>query len=258
MAEISRSKFLKLLAIGGASFLGVGPTILGSSPQRGPASPWSRLKFTCRGGDTDDWNVHPNGDLNLIDGIRTQTSANVEKHWNVADVSKLDSMVPFPFLFMHSERAPELDENHYANLREYLLRGGFLFAEDCVNGKSRSDRSGDEFFRHAAEIDFPKIFPEAKLELLPNDHPIFHCFHHFKDGLPHMQGIPHGLHGVTLNGRLVAVLSPSDNPCGWTNGEKWFGAYKHQQAVQMGTNIYLYAMTNQIAVDSSSSARTPE
>ena len=112
----------------------------------------------------------------------------------------------------------------------------------------RSDRTGDEFFRHAAQIDFPKIFPDAKLERLPYDHPIFHCFHHFKDGIPHMQGIPHGLHGVTLNGRLAAVLSPSDIHCGWT-AEKFFGPIKQQQAVQMGTNIYLYAMTNQVAVD---------
>lgn len=275
MDEMTRQKFLKLLAAGGASFLGAEHFLKAQNPQarngnlvlpgdntysgatpvnsgelqpggetrRGPFSPWARLKYTCRGEDDDDWNVHPNGDLNLIDVIREQSTANVRKHWNVADITKLDSMTVFPFLFMHSELAPELEDAQRANLREYLLRGGFLFAEDCVKGKMRSDGSGDEFFRRMAEVDFPAMFPEGKLEKLPYDHPVFHCFHHFDNGCPHMQGKEHGLHGLTVKGRLVALLSPSDLHCGWANGAVWFGADQQQKAFQMGTNIYLYAMT---------------
>ncbi len=243
MDRIGRAQFLKLLATGGASFLGLHYSLPAFAGQRGPLSPWARLRFTCRGGDTDDWNVHPNGDLHLIDAVRDQSTANVEKRWNVADVAQLDSLVPFPFLFMHSEMAPELSETDRANLREYLLRGGFLFAEDCVMGKHRSDRSGDEFFRRMAEVDIPKILPEAKLERIPNDHPVFHCYHDFQNGLPHMQGVRHGLHGMTLDGRLVALLSPSDIHCGWTNGDRWFGNGKRSQALKMGVNIYLHAMS---------------
>lgn len=245
MSGISRQQFLKLLAAGGASFFGMAPPFVSGAESRGPISPWARLKYTCRGNDNDDWNVHPNGDLNLIDAIREQTTANVEKRWNVAEINKLDSLVQFPFLFMHSELAPELDDTAHANLREYILRGGFLFAEDCVNGKMRSDHSGDEFFRRMAEEEFSKILPGARLERLPFDHPVFHCFYHLNNGLPHMQGIPHGLHGITLNDRLVAVLSPSDIHCGWTNGDRWFGRRKQIEAFQMGANIYLHAMTQQ-------------
>ena len=97
MNEINRKHFLKLLAAGGASFLGLPPLAL-AEQIRGPLSPWARLQFPCRGGDLDDWNVHPNGDLNLIDAIRDQSAANVEKRWNVADISELESMTPFPFL----------------------------------------------------------------------------------------------------------------------------------------------------------------
>ncbi|MFA7343425.1 MAG: DUF4159 domain-containing protein [Terrimicrobiaceae bacterium] len=243
MSEISREQFLKLLAAGGASFFGLRAPLVAQEEKRGPLSPWARLKFTCRGGDNDDWNVHPNGDLNLIDAIRDQSTANVEKRWNVADVARLDTITRFPFLFMHGEMAPELGDTDRANLREYLLRGGFVFAEDCVRGKMRSDRSGDEFFRRMAEVELPKILPEAKLELLPNDHPVFHCFYHFNNGLPHMQGNPHGLHGMTVGGRLVSVLSPSDIHCGWVNGDKWFGTGKRLEAFKMGINIYLFAMS---------------
>ena len=246
MSEINRQTFLKLLAAGGASFFGLSaamPLLGAEDLVRGPVSPWARLKYTCVGGDDDDWNVHPNGDLNLIDSIRDQSSANVAKKWNVAEVTKLDTMTAFPFLFMHSDAAPDLENSERANLREYLLRGGFLFAEDCVNGKFHSDRSGEAFFRRMAEVELPKILPEARLERLPYDHPVFHCFHHFYSGIPHMQGIPHGLHGIMLNGRLLGLLSPSDLHCGWSNGDQWFGRGKQLQAFRMGINIYLYAMT---------------
>ena len=109
MSEIDRQTFLKLLAAGGAAFFGLpmGRTLLSAGEAvRGPVSPWARLKYTCQGGDHDDWNVHPNGDLNLIDSIRDQSSANVAKKWNVAEISKLGTMTAFPFLFMHSDAAP--------------------------------------------------------------------------------------------------------------------------------------------------------
>ena len=246
MSEIDRQTFLKLLAAGGAAFFGLPASrtlLTAEEAVRGPVSPWARLKYTCTGGDDDDWNVHPNGDMNLIDSIREQSSANVAKKWNVAEVAKLETMTPFPFLFMHSEVSPELEDSERANLREYLLRGGFLFAEDCVNGKMRSDRSGDMFFRRMIEVELPKVLPQAKVERLAYDHPVFHCFYHFENGSPHMQGIRHGLHGIMVDGRLVGLLSPSDLHCGWSNGDRWFGRGKQIQAFQMGINIYLYAMT---------------
>jgi hypothetical protein len=241
MNDINRKKFLKLLAAGGASFLGL-PAVMVAGQNRGPLSPWARLQFPCRGGDTDDWNVHPNGDLNLIDAIRDQSDANVEKTWNVADISRLETMTPFPFLFMHAELAPDLGGSQCANVGEYLKRGGFLFAEDCVNGKHRSNGSGDEFFRRMAETDFGRILPGARLEKLPPDHPVFHCLYHLDNAAIHMQGVPHGLHGLIYEGRMVALLSPSDIHCGWANGDAWFGHQKQVAALQMGINIYLYAM----------------
>jgi len=134
MSQLTREQFLKLIAAGGASFLGLNPPASAQVPLKGPAAPWGRLKFIAENGNTDDWHVHPQGDLNLIDSVRDQTSTNLEKKWNVADVADLASMTPYPFLFMHAELAPVLDDAARQNLREYFLRGGFLFAEDCVHG----------------------------------------------------------------------------------------------------------------------------
>ena len=45
MNEINRKHFLKLLAAGGASFLGL-PALAVAGEIRGPLSPWARLQFT--------------------------------------------------------------------------------------------------------------------------------------------------------------------------------------------------------------------
>jgi len=256
---MNRKNFIQLMAAGGASFLG-GKVIAQPSsplqlsdgpptPKTGGVIPWGRLRFRGRdrnqGIDADDWGVHPNGDLNFIDHLQLDTTANISSKWNVADVAQLDELQNYPFLFMHAEVPPDLEDAERANLREYLLRGGFLYAEDCVigNGAMGFHGNNDHLFRKMAETEFAKILPEAKLERLPFDHPVFHNVHDFKQGMPHMQGTEHGLHGLILNGRVVALLSPSDLHCGWTNGDKWFGPRKNQQALQMGTNIYTFAMT---------------
>ena len=243
MADITREKFLKLLAAGGASFLGLKTIGAAQDAPKGPVVPWGRLKFIGEMGDDQDWHVHPNGDLNLIDTIRDQTSVNLEKKWNIADISDLNSMVAYPFLFMHAEIAPVFSQTDRQNLREYLLRGGFLFGEDCVNGYMRhgSNKLNDFYFRGMAE-ELTSLLPGATFERLSLDHPLFRCFYHF-DYWPHMQGTEHGPWGLTYNGRLVALLSPSDLHCAWTNGDEWFGHEKQVAAMRMGTNIYLHAMT---------------
>ena len=241
---ITREQFLKILSLGGASFLGLDTAARAADALTGPPVPWSRLKYVGENNDQEDWHVHPQGDLNLLDSIRGQTTVNVDKKWNVADISNLDSMIQYPFLFMHGEDEPQLDETAANNLREYLLRGGFLFAEDCVNGYGHhgGNRMNDYFFR-SMYSQLPALLPGSTIERLPNDHPVFHCFHQFPNGNPHMQGTPHGLHGLMLDGRVVAMLSPSDLHCGWVNGDEWFGPGMTRQALEMGTNIYLYAMT---------------
>jgi len=243
MSQLTREQFLKLLAAGSASFLGMNSLASAQDAPRGPLVPWGRLKYTGEQGDTDDWHVHPHGDINLMDLIRDETSTNLDKKWNIADVSDLTSMMQYPFLFMHGEIEPILDDVARQNLREYFLRGGFLFAEDCVNGYGHhgTSKTNDYFFQ-AVMAQLPSVLPEAKIVQLTMDHPMFHCFYHF-DEWPHMQGTNHGPQGVMLDGRLVGLISPSDLHCGWTNGDSWFGYGKQRQAMQMGANIYLYAMT---------------
>jgi len=243
---MNRQTFLRLVAAGGASALALRAFGQATSASAAPtATPWGRLRYRSLGGDTTNWGVHPQGDLNFIDHLHENTTVRLDRRWNVADVASLDAMTGHPMLFMHGERPPELTDGECANLREYLLRGGFLLAEDCVVGSSTMGRNtaNDFFFRRMAEYDLARILPEGRLRRLPNDHPVFHAVFDQPNGLPHMQGTPHGLHGLEYQGRLVALLSPSDIHCGWTSGDNWFGPGKSREAFRMGANFYTFAMT---------------
>ncbi len=265
----SRRDFIRLMAAGGLSFLGsplaarmiddlglstelrragVDDASNGGESGRGALATWGRLRFrgtTPLGlSNDDDWNAHPHGDLNLIGSINQQTSAIIEPKWNVADVAELDTMCRFPLLFMHAEIAVDLSRDEQDHLRDYLDRGGFLYAEDCVNGKYAHGQpygSWDYFFQSMLPL-LRGLFIDATLERLDDRHEIFHSFFDLPNQ-PIMQGANNPGWGLTHRGRLVAYLSSGDAHCGWANSS-WFGQRKSDEALKMGANVYVYAMTH--------------
>lgn len=207
---------------------------------RGSQVSWARLKCEVEKKGWNDWRAHPVGDLNLIKQMRKRTSINIELKWNVADIRQLDEMCQFPLLFMHAQNKGYLRPLHRENIREYLLRGGFLFIDDCV----LSHEHPNVFYKSMVKI-MPEILPEAKLELLEKGHEIFDCFYEFKKGFPHIHRKVkyHKLYGLYLEGRLSAVISSTDLHCGWVKAG-WFGRLVELEALKMGINIYIYAMNH--------------
>lgn len=218
--------------------------------QKGVVSDWARMKFASEHNE-NNWQVHPHGDLNLIQRINGEVSTNVSETWNVAEMKTMDQLIQFPFIFMHAESPPKLSNIERQNLKEYLQRGGFLYAEDCVRGynsyPTRSANQRDWFFRRmkAELMLIAEQTEQAVFKLIPLDHPVFSCYYNLPAGQPYMQGNRShiGAHGLFIKNRLVAYLSAFDAHCGWTN-EQWFGRRKSQEAVKIGTNVYLYAMTH--------------
>jgi len=235
--KFNRQRFLKLLTLGGLASVAAGRPASADQAPRGATVRWARLKFTGDSGEVKNWGTYPERDFRLIRFIRSKTSLDLEEGFFIADVGKLDEMVRYPFLFMHSKTPPTFSHAERANIREYLLRGGFIFADDCIGPINKKDAF---FQRVAAEL--PKIMPEAKFERLKDDHPIFHCFFHLNNGLPYIQGIPHGAYGLTHNGRLLVLLSATDLQWAWAERND-YATTKVDQAFQMGANIYIHAMT---------------
>jgi hypothetical protein len=204
---------------------------------------WARLKFKLTVQANDHWDVHPWADEFLLDMLEKYTSLNVDKNWHVVSLNKLDEMMKFPLIFMTTENKFSFTKKQQANFKEYIERGGFIYADDCVY-----DVYGDFFFKDLKNK-VEKLF-NKKMVRLPDDHEIYNCFYKLKK-LPYMQGVDHGGWALFLNGRMAVFLTPTDIHCGWAscrnivkNGSGWFSKKKSYDAIKMGINIIVYAMTH--------------
>lgn len=245
-SELNRRRFIKLLGCAGFA-LAFGPFVFSASDKRDDMEPfhWARLRFKQSMRARDEWNAHPWADEHLLNALHKYTNLNVDRTWHVASLDNLKEMSQYPFIFMTSENKFEFTASQQANFKEYLNRGGFIFADDCVVGRTK-----DYFFIDIREK-LEALFGQ-KMVKLPNDHEIYRCFYKL-NGLPHMQGTPHGGWALFINGRMAVFLSPSDIHCGWEsqrisglrrNRRGWFSKDKENDAIKMGINIIVYALTH--------------
>jgi len=97
-------------------------------------------------------------------------------------------------------------------------------------------------------------------EVIPHDHPIYHCFFDFDDGPP-VAGdfkqivdkgmLPYELEGVTLDGRLVAIESKKWLCNAWSDwgrvvaGLTGYAKFEPTRQLQFGVNIVVFALTQE-------------
>lgn len=214
-------------------------------PQSEPFS-WARIKFVPQVIRNDPWSAYPEVDRMILEHVKANTSINVNSSWNYADLKNLDEMVKYPILFITANGEFNPPDSDLENLKEYLLRGGFVYADDCVD-----DMNGDGFFR-SFRATIERFFG-AKMEKLPDSHEIYHCFYDLPDGAPHPQkrAPKHGGWGFYLKGRLVVFLTPGDLHCGWesrylrqNNRRTWFTYQDETLSFNMGVNIVIYALSH--------------
>jgi len=121
-------------------------------------------------------------------------------------------------------------------LRDQLLAGAFLHADDNFGM--------DKSFRR----EMKKVFPEKDWVELPLDHPIFNIYYKFPNGLPkvheHENNRPQAL-ALFNEGNLVVLYTfESDLGDGWEDGRVHNDPEDiRQSALEMGTNIILYALS---------------
>ena len=212
-----------------------------SEADRGSRVSWCRLKFPVRGSSSResawDWHAHPSGDVKMIQVLRDYTSINLKQEWNVVDIQDLDKMCAFPLIFMHGQRLININRKAENNLKEYVLRGGFLLIDDCVYNRVAPDL----FFRSMMRK-LIKLFPGVELKRLNPSHNLFKCY--FKlHSWPHMQGRNNGIFAAYYKKRLIAFVYSSDLHCGWVDAG-WFSYTNTMNAYKMGVNLYIYAMNN--------------
>lgn len=143
-----------------------------------------------------------------------------------------------PILFMTGHGAVEFSREERRVLREYLERGGLLFADDNY-GLAAS-------FRREMAL----VFPGSPWRELPPSHPLFKSHHRFPQGLPKVHvhdGKPPQAFGIARGGRLVVLFTyQSDLGNGWEDAEVHGDPPAvREAALKMGVNVIAWYLQGQ-------------
>jgi hypothetical protein len=187
-----------------------------------------------RGGG--DWYNDPSCVPNLCRFVRQRTALDIPD--SRVDVTLLDEdLFSYPVLFITGHGRIAFSPEEAARLRIYLLRGGFLLADD--------DYGMDASFRQAMKA----VFPDREFEELPFSHGIYHVHFPFPGGLPkiheHDNLPPKGLGIFDDRRRLMVFYAVESNLSdGWTDpGVHHDPEEKREEALKMGANIIIWALT---------------
>lgn len=182
-----------------------------------------------------DWYSNPTSLPNLIQFCNTNINTNINKEPATVEVGSSD-IFNYPFVHMTGHGNVVFNDAEAANLRNYLLAGGFLHIDD--------NYGMDEFVRR----EMKKVFPETDFIELPFDYPIYNKAYEFTEGLPkvheHDNKSPQGF-GIIINKHLVCFYSYESDL-----GDGWEAASVHNdtkeirtKALKMGANIIAFAFS---------------
>ncbi len=185
-------------------------------------------------GGGGDWYANPSSLPNLLERIARDTRLPVARREAVVTLLSPD-LHDYPYLYMTGHGNVRFSEDEVAALREYLVAGGFLHADD--------NYGMDESFRR----EIRRLFPAAELVAIPFDHPVYHIVYPFPDGLPKVHehdGLPAEGLGIYYEGRIVIFYSyQSDLGDGWEDADVHDDPYEvREQALKMGVNLFTYAV----------------
>jgi hypothetical protein len=192
----------------------------------------AKLKYNGGG----DWYANKTALPNLIEFCNQELGMNLAPEEDIVEVGSRDLFL-YPYIYMTGHGNVVFSSDEAANLRKYLVGGGFLHIDD--------NYGLDRFVR----LELKKVFPELELVELPYDHPIYHQKFDFPRGLPKIHehdGKPAQGFGLIYNGRLVVFYSyESDLGNGWEDPKIHNDpAEKRLQALRMGANIIAYCFTS--------------
>jgi hypothetical protein len=225
---------------------------------------FARLKFGdvetgYRYGNGREWDDDsPEADYLLSFRMYQVTSLKVRPGLNVIDITTKD-LEKYPFVYMAAAGRLVLRDSEAADLRKYLLNGGFMMVDDFW---------GDEQWGHF-HAQIKRVFPNREPVELSLDHPIFHTVFDFKKK-PQMPSVgaffryrdsfepgwpyyikDHGPHYYAIyddNNRMMAIICHNNHyGDGWEHegdDESYFDIFSEPQAYPMFINILNYTMSH--------------
>ena len=190
----------------------------------------AKLKYDGGG----DWYANKSSLKNLFIYIRQNSRMNVFLEEEIVDPGNAQ-IFQYPMIYATGHGNMLFSSAEAANLRKYLLGGGFMLIDDNYG------------LNKYARREIKKIFPEYELVELPFNHPIFHQQYQIAGGLPKVHehdGKPAQAFGIIHEGRLLLLLTfESDLGDGWEDPAVHHDPQEVRlKALQMGTNIVMYVL----------------
>ena len=182
-----------------------------------------------------DWYSNPSSLPNWMVAFQQRTGI-VTVHEEVVLRPDDDTLYRFPIVYMNGHGLVKFSEEEAAHLRDWMLRGGFLWADDNY-GMDRSFRQ-----------EVRRLFPDRELEELPNDHPLYRCYYTLP-GLPKIHehdGKPPQSLVIRDKGRIVLLYTyESDIGDGVEDPEVHKDPPERREAaMRMAVNVMVYALTH--------------
>ena len=186
-------------------------------------------------GGGGDWYCDQSSIPNLLQYVEKNTPISVKNeniHVNLID----ENAHQYPYLYLTGHGNIRFTDNEIISLRSILMNNGFLHADD--------NYGMDASFRR----EMKRVFPNKELVPLPNDHPIFHSYYSFPNGLPKVHehdGKPPQALALFEEERMIVLYTYESDL-----GDGWEDASVHQDpwpiresALQMGVNIIYFSLT---------------
>lgn len=114
---------------------------------------------------------YPRSDRHLLTGVRRLTRIDARSAEQVVALDGTDDVYNWPVMYGVEVGHWDLPEEQAKQLREYLMRGGFLMVDDF---------HGTQEWQ-VFEASLNRVFPDRHWEDIPNNDPIFHTLYDIDD-----------------------------------------------------------------------------
>jgi hypothetical protein len=192
----------------------------------------ARLKY----GGGGDWYYGQTMIPNLLKGLSERTNVDAGNKQEIVELTD-KKLYSYPFIFMTGHGNVVFTDEEARALRLYLIRGGFLWAND--------DYGMDKSFRR----EMKRVFPDKDLVEVPFDHKIYHSYYDFPNGIPKIHehdGKPPKGYGIFHEGRMIVfynyesdIADGLEDPAVHNDPPE-----KREEAMRMAINIVIYVLTN--------------
>jgi len=201
---------------------------------------------------------YPRSDRHLLQGVRRLTRIDSRSVEQVVELDGTNEVFNWPVLYGVEVGHWLLPEEQAAQLREFLLRGGFFMCDDFHGTQPYNGvREWDTFLNSMKEV-----FPDRPIEDIPNNDPIFHTIYDLQNRIqvPGAQFLETGLtyeagetgkepHWRCIRddkGRImVAICHNMDLGDAWEHSDNPLYPEKYASlAYRIGMNYFIYDLTH--------------